>query len=267
MTREKKRPFFTIITVCYNAGSRLQKTINSVQKQSFQDWEMIIKDGKSNDGSIEKLLNVDNRVKIIVEKDTGIYNAMNRAISEAKGELIIFLNAGDVFSNDKVLENVSNIYHEKKADIYYGDYINATGDYCIVPSKITFNYMYRSFICHQTIFYKSDLMIMYDDSFQLLADHNLNLSMLADKKVFYHMPFDVCIYEGGGMSENPKYRKIYMAELKRIRHTYFSILDRYINTIKYYLTFPHVRKYLSGKNSPVVLRKLYRNFVSFVRKD
>ena len=97
---------FSIITVCLNAGDHLSKTVDSVLQQSSNDYEYIIKDGGSTDKSIEKVKE-DQRIQIIVKKDNGIYDAMNQAITYASGKYILFLNAGDVLCNPKVLAEVS----------------------------------------------------------------------------------------------------------------------------------------------------------------
>lgn len=94
---------FTIVVVCYNAGEKLKETVTSILDQSMTDYEVVIKDGMSTDGSIEALETLvtergaRERVKIIREKDQGIYDAMNAAIRHASGEYYLFLNCGDLF--------------------------------------------------------------------------------------------------------------------------------------------------------------------------
>ena len=81
---------FSIIVVCLNAGERLHDTIASIRSQSCKDYEIIVKDGISTDGSIEKLM-TDERLRVIRQKDRGIYDAMNQAVKKAQGEYIYFL--------------------------------------------------------------------------------------------------------------------------------------------------------------------------------
>lgn len=96
---------FSIIVVCYNAGEKLQKTIESIRRQTEKDYEIIVEDGLSTDGSVEKLT-LGQDLKVFREKDEGIYDAMNRAVSHASGRYLFFLNCGDYFEDDTVLARV-----------------------------------------------------------------------------------------------------------------------------------------------------------------
>ena len=95
---------FSIITVCLNAGDDLILTIESALNQTYSDFEIIVKDGFSTDGSVE-MIPKDDRIRLIQKKDNGIYDAMNQGIEVASGQYIIFMNAGDKFYNNKVLAN------------------------------------------------------------------------------------------------------------------------------------------------------------------
>ena len=94
---------FSIITVCLNAGNDLSDTVDSILNQTYNDYELIIKDGMSTDGSIEKLPQ-NSHIKLIQCKDSGIYDAMNQGIMEAQGDYCIFINAGDtIYCNDTLM--------------------------------------------------------------------------------------------------------------------------------------------------------------------
>ena len=82
---------FSIIVVCLNAGDKLNDTLDSIFAQDFQDYEVVVKDGGSKDGSIEGMRK-DERIRLYIEQDKSIYDAMNQAVGYAKGEYIIFLN-------------------------------------------------------------------------------------------------------------------------------------------------------------------------------
>lgn len=102
---------FSIIVVCLNPGEKLNQTMESILSQTCQDFEVIVKDGGSRDGSVEKLSksfgNLESRhIRLYVEKDSGIYDAMNQAVSHAEGEFLIFMNCGDVFFDEEVLEKI-----------------------------------------------------------------------------------------------------------------------------------------------------------------
>ena len=113
---------YTIVTVCLNAENTIKETIESVLQQTYKDFEYIIMDGMSNDAtiSIVEEFALDHRVRIYQEKDTGLYNAMNKGIARAKGEYILFMNSGDVFADTEVLAYIQD---KLDADFVYGDVI------------------------------------------------------------------------------------------------------------------------------------------------
>ena len=125
---------FSIITVCLNPGEKLNATLDSVMRQSCRDFEVILKDGGSRDGSIEKWKQGHasrpgaGQVRIFAEKDAGIYDAMNQAVTHAQGEFLLFLNCGDVFPDGEVLERTRKVIEEERAAgtdltrlVLYGD--------------------------------------------------------------------------------------------------------------------------------------------------
>lgn len=113
---------FSVITVCYNAADIITATINSVLCQSYHDFEYIVIDGKSTDGTVEKISQYLDRIKWISEKDKGIYDAMNKGISFAMGDYVIFMNAGDMFYDSNVLNNVAEQTVENPdVDVLYGN--------------------------------------------------------------------------------------------------------------------------------------------------
>ena len=99
-------PYYTIITPSYNAGDKLNRTLDSVLAQTFPDYEIIVKDARSTDGSIEGMRR-DRRINLIRAKDDGIYDGMNQALATANGEYILFLNCGDVLHDEQVLEKAA----------------------------------------------------------------------------------------------------------------------------------------------------------------
>ena len=110
----------SIITICFNCKQDLEKTIASVVSQQYPNKEYIVVDGNSSDGTKEVLLRHKTDIDICIsEADNGIYDALNKGIRQATGEWIICMNAGDVFHNDHVLEDIfSNSIPEDKTFIY-----------------------------------------------------------------------------------------------------------------------------------------------------
>jgi len=121
----------SIITINYNNASGLRKTVESVLSQSTHDFEYIVVDGGSTDGSVEYLESQNSELKtqnfsFISEKDNGIYNAMNKGIRMAQGEYLHFLNSGDWLADEKVVENMLKTLPD--CDIYVGNKIAVRPD-------------------------------------------------------------------------------------------------------------------------------------------
>ena len=116
---------FSIIIVCLNAGERLSATVDSVLGKSYENYEIVLKDGGSTDGSVEKITETvhDERLNICQKKDRGIYDAMNQAIELACGDYLIFMNAGDSFYDKEVLDKIAHVILNKtdKPGIIYGN--------------------------------------------------------------------------------------------------------------------------------------------------
>lgn len=126
----------SVITVCYNAISGIEKTILSVLGQSYPDIEYIVIDGASTDGTVGVIQQYADKIDLLIsEPDEGIYYAMNKGIRVATGEWICFLNAGDVFAGNDTLKNVLNVDTEG-VDVLYGDSIEFTKELShIVPAS------------------------------------------------------------------------------------------------------------------------------------
>ncbi|MBW3105957.1 glycosyltransferase family 2 protein [Providencia rettgeri] len=113
---------FTVITVCYNSASTIQETISSVLSQKEINFEYIIIDGVSTDGTIDILnANNDRRLKYISEPDKGLYDAMNKGIAKAKGKIVAILNSDDLYINDHVLSDIFDEFNRSNADLVSGN--------------------------------------------------------------------------------------------------------------------------------------------------
>jgi glycosyltransferase involved in cell wall biosynthesis len=173
----------SIITVNYNNAQGLERTIDSVVKQTFTDMEFIVVDGGSSDESQEVIrTNEAHITKWISEKDNGVYHAMNKAIDLATGEYILFLNSGDHFAHHEVLQK--NKQHFGQTDLLIFD-IHVTGqglDYIKQhPDDITFSYLFKDTLAHQAVFIKRSLFEKwgaYDESLKIVSDWKFFLKAL-----------------------------------------------------------------------------------------
>lgn len=249
-----KRPYFTIIVVAYNPGEDLDKTIDSIRKQSFKNYRIIIKDGGSTDGSLERAAALfgiegtgassDGRCHIIKGKDHGIYDAMNIAINALKKldeqeenisrpGFVYFLNCGDVFSGPDVLQKVYEcITRNERVKgttlpyIYYGDIFEMqTMQRVSSVPKIDDFACYRNVPSHQACFYDERLMLRYpfDTVWKVRADYEHFLRCFyVEKAQTEYMKLLIADYEGGGFSETCENRKISENERQQIIHLYLS---------------------------------------------
>lgn len=202
---------FSIITVCLNSGIELGRTIESVLRQDYSQWEIIVKDGMSTDGSVDSLPK-DQRIRVIMQKDKGIYDAMNQAIALAKGDYLLFLNSGDYLLDEHVLSRVAKKIADspEQREIYYGDIYNRkTGSEISSNPRINGFACFRNIPCHQTCFYARELMKKrnYEAEFKIRADYDHFLASYYQYKVRpKYLGIVVASYEGGGYSETPKNR-------------------------------------------------------------
>lgn len=219
---------FSIIVVCLNPGEKLNQTLDSILQQSYGDYEIIVKDGGSKDGSIEAMRQ-DERIYLYTEKDTGIYDAMNQAVNHADGDFVIFMNCGDVFHHDTVLEEVVHRIEKegtKENLVVYGDTYSAKNDVMISSAPVITGFTcYRNIPCHQSCFYATKLCKdkPYDAVYRIRADydHFLWCYYVAKAKMI-SLGTAVASYEGGGYSESKENRKRDKEEHKQITEKYMS---------------------------------------------
>jgi len=131
----------SIITVCYNSSKTILYTIKSVNDQSYKNIEHVFVDGLSIDNTLELIkLNSKRNTKIISEKDNSLYDAMNKGIKIASGDIIAILNSDDIFASNDIISKVMNFINETKSDIVYGNinYVNKNGNIVRVWNSSSF---------------------------------------------------------------------------------------------------------------------------------
>lgn len=271
---------FSILVVCLNAGEKLQRTVESIIRQTCTDYEIVIKDGGSVDESLN-LLPDDPRITVVRKKDSGIYDAMNQAVLEAQGEYVYFLNCGDAFHEETVLQTISDEIDRKNRqdgdsnqrdggktpDIVYGNIYDMLTRSAVSsnPSMDAFG-CYRNVPCHQACFYKKQLVSEHPFSleYQVRADYEQFLwCFFKARAALLYVPVLIADYEGGGFSESKSNLKKSALEHKKIVGTYMTKGQ----LIKYkaimILTLAGFRTYLShhpmwGKLYNDLKKKLYR---------
>ena len=201
-----KHIYFSIIIVSLNTKEKLRNTLESIyrQKNFPKKYEIIVIDGMSIDGTQEEILNAKNKIdKLIIEKDSGIYDAMNKGIKYANGEWIIFLNSGDLFCNNDVLKKIYS-YKLSDNDVIYGDTIvnNNEFNYRINAKLFNKNSINMPF-CHQSSFVKSHLLKKYnfDLKYKICSDFNFFIKIKKKEKIFKKINLIISTVEAGGLSD------------------------------------------------------------------
>lgn len=201
----------SIITVNKNNAKNLEKTIKSVICQTFTDFEYLIIDGSSTDGSVEIIRKYNSNINFWVsEPDTGIYNAMNKGIRKAKGEYCLFLNSGDLLIDNNTL---LNLFEEVKdtisADIYYTDCIRTNNTYYKAPAILDINYLILKNLNHQNTIINRSLFFnhnFYSEKYCIAADYEFWLRELwVYKSTFIFLKTKIAIYDSSGISSTNNY--------------------------------------------------------------
>ena len=237
--------FFSIVVVSLNPGKRLKETLQSILKQTYNSYEVIIKDGGSTDGSLdfleeEKLLDEYPQICLVREKDKSIYDGMNQALSYVTGQYVQFLNCGDFFYDENVLQKAADFIEEditivkesgvfgggSTSTIYYGNQYNLLQKSVVTSAPQMNNFAcYRNVPCHQVCFYDKRLFEKraYLTKYTVRADYEHFLySVYEEKARTFSMPVTVCIYEGGGYSETKENRKKSSLQHKEITSKYLG---------------------------------------------
>ena len=225
----------SIITINYNNFLGLQKTVESVLSQTWQEFEFIVIDGGSTDGSAAYLESQSDKITYwISEPDKGIYNAMNKGIAKATGEYLLFLNSGDHFMNTLSLQEVQK--HLFKEDVIYFNInvIDKERSYILEnPAVFSFLYLHNNLPCHQCTFIHQSVFERvgyYDESLKIVADWKLLLQAILKHNVTYRKVDAVfSIFYKDGISSLPENQSIMEAERTQVLEAEFPVLLNDLN--------------------------------------
>ena len=246
------------IVVSLNAGIALNKTVKSILEQDIEDYEIIIKDGGSTDGSIENLPD-NKRIHIIQQEDSGIYDAMNQATEFVKGDYIIFMNCGDTFYEKDCIRKIQyNILKNNNSKIiYYGN--------CFTVNRKAINYYPTIFddyicfsktLCHQATVYPTEIFSKrkYQLQYKICSDFEYYVNAYCNGYQLQHLPIVIANYEGGGTSETEINRKKAIMEKKIILKNNFSKKKYRKNWVKLQLHGKGICQWMAGSR---YLYKIY----------
>lgn len=243
----------SIITINYNNLDGLKRTVKSVVNQTWQEFEYIIIDGGSTDGSLDYIESQDEYIDYWVsEPDKGIYNAMNKGIVKATGEYLLFLNSGDCFFADEVLTQNNKFLIEKDLIYFNVEIVNNTSSEIIVyPEKLNFSLFYLRTLCHQSTFIKKalfDELGFYDEDLKIVSDWKFFILALFKYNCSYRKVNDILVkfYMDGISSNNIKLAN---EERQKVLNDYFPEylrlfeLERFLKDIKKSKTIRFIKKF------------------------
>ena len=225
-----KKQQISIVTVSYNAGLVIEKTIKSIIAQNYDNIQYLIIDGGSNDSTLSVIKRYKAYISYFVsEPDKGIYDAMNKAIKVATGEWIIFMNAGDLLI-DGVLNKIFVKEIDGLIDVVYGDTIikYPFGNRYIKAGFFANNDMNLPF-CHQSAIVRTKYMKQYrfDLGYKIAADYNFFYTLYKEGRKFLHVPIPIAQYDAIGFSTS------------RVLETYKEVcsINGRNHGFKYYLVY------------------------------
>ena len=196
----------TIITVCRNHAQELERTIRSVESQTWQEKEYLVIDGASTDDSLDVIKAHEASItRWVSEPDQGIYDAMNKGVKMAQGEWVIFMNAGDTFAGDDTLQRVFG--NPLDADVIYGDVIKGE----LVKKAEAPRNAHRMFYCHQSAFVRTSCLreFPFDTRHRMSADFKRVKQLYLSGKRFRQLDFPVANFDTQGVSNRNRSAGLY----------------------------------------------------------
>jgi len=231
----------SIVTVVFNDRDNLEATIKSVLKQKPIDFQYVVIDGGSTDGTLDVIKKYESIIDYwISESDEGIYDAMNKAVVRVSCDWVIYLNAGDEFYNGSVLGEVLN-YLDDSVDLVIGDYYDVDQKK-IVQQRISKFMLSTRMICHQTVFFKRAVLesYPYNLDYRICSDFEQFCRLLSMNVKMRKLNLPVVKYLGNGLSIRES--KSRLEEKGRIIKSHYvgfvklwGILNNYRHRVKLYL--------------------------------
>ena len=249
----------SIITACYNREKTIATAIESVKEQSYKDIEYVIIDGLSKDRSMDIINSHHQDIDVIIsEKDTGIYDALNKGIKNCSGDIIGLLHSDDFFYEKDTVKKVVEVFEKTGADIVYGNGMYVDEDDISKVKRIyradhiKDYYFYFGWIpLHTTIYVKREVFDkygLYDDSFRIASDYEISLRWFTNRNIKQVFLNDwVVKMRLGGKSTDMKQQKLKSSEDLRIIEKYnlwgkFTLISKIGRKIPQYI-LPRIFKY------------------------
>jgi len=237
----------SIITVIFNDVEHIEDTILSVLNQDYNNMEYIIVDGGSTDGTLSVVNKYNDKItKIISEADQGIYDAMNKGLSLATGDVIGFLNSGDIFYNDNIIDKIARAFNSNDIDAVYGDlnYVNEKGETVRIWKSGNFskNKMKRGWMPpHPTFYAKREIFEkhgFFKKEFKISGDYELILRFIMkyNIKVFYLGVVMVKMLTGGASKVS------FINQFRKLKEDYKAWKSNFIDVNPFFILFKPLSK-------------------------
>lgn len=241
-------PLISIITITYNAESEIGPTLESLNRQTFRNFEHLVIDGASSDNTLAIVKEMSPDSIVISEPDKGLYDAMNKGLRAAKGEYVLFLNAGDSLHSPDILRR----YAERRgANIIYGDTIIVDSErnfikprHLSAPKKLTFKSFSKGMlVCHQAFMVRRSISPEYDLQYRFSADYEWTLKCLRSSDPTHNANIEAIAID-------------YLSDgLTDMNHK-ASLKERYKIMCRYYGTLPTILRHI-GFAVRNILRKFH----------
>lgn len=216
---DSSNPKVSIITATFNCVATLESTMKSVLEQEYRDYEYLVLDGGSSDGTLDLLRKYDGQIDYwISERDSGIYDAFNKAIDRARGDWLYFIGGDDIFADRSVLSRVFSCVHDSES-LLIGNVIDENGN--VFRSRLNWKTNIINTVHHQAAFYHRDLFrkFRYRSDARVVGDYELNYILYKTRVQYSYIDLIVSKCSSLGVShvapEFPSYIDMY-----RIRNSY-----------------------------------------------
>lgn len=234
------KPLVSVVTVCFNAAGKIQTALNSVRSQTWRPLESVVVDGGSSDGTQGIVAcYADIAGAVVSERDGGIYDAMNKGVGLARGEIIHFLNADDSFVDNGVVEAAVGVFlDDPEIDLVFGDAVYRTSKAVFLRrfKRVNAHNLLYGDLCHQVVFARKKLFERFGRfnlEYRINADYDWLLRVFRGGARVHYLPRAVVNYDAGGHSAaNPALTR---AERMRVRHEYVTRLAYQLGEFKYRL--------------------------------
>lgn len=257
---EEKQKIFSIIIASYNCGQKIENTLRSVFSNDEDLFELIVVDGASTDGTLERLKKYKNRLTLVSEPDEGVYYAFNKAIDLSAGKYLYFIGAGDCLRAG-VLRQIKELLPKEAPALVYGR-CYFTKQKILNGKKFTSSLFIRDNLCQQGIFYHReifDIIGKFDLRYKVLADWFFNLKCFMNgeiKKIYTELV--IADYEEGGLSSEITCDPVFIREFPIFVRKHFGIIKYMI--CKSFLKSPYVFNYLYYSDYHLLRQYIVNNY-------